>query len=450
MSSRTRWLLRLAGALLSAGAIWAAWTWLAPLPDLGRAIALAKAGRFDEAESIARDYLRRDPGSSRARMLAAQFAMQRPDPPHAEGELLDPGPALRALEHLDRIRTDDRGLSALVALYRGKAQYRLGRLVEAEASWEEAIRLDPRIPEAGWHLLELYYLQGRSEPARRLALRMHEVEPDAHDRVQYLLELLRQEAQPPAPESLIGVFEPIVRRNPDDFRANAALGLALERSGRVDPGLEALRRAVRARPDQPDAWEAWLTGLEEAGQIDALARAWDRLPGSLSDSPRFAKFAARIAQERGDGEAAVSLYRRAREADPRDRTLAFRLARALRNAGRADEADRIDGTLRVAQDAAREVPALYQELNATPTLGTSPHPELYRRAADLRERMGALEESLAWRRLALRDRPDDAESRAALERLAASIPPGEDPAPDLDVARVPDATDASGATPGVR
>jgi tetratricopeptide (TPR) repeat protein len=436
------------GVPLAVVAIWAAWAWLAPLPDLGHAIALANSGRFDEAESLARDYLRRDPDSPRAHMLAAQFAIQRPTAPPADGELLDPEPALRALEHLDRIQTVDRELSALVALYRGKAQYRLGRLVEAESSWEEAIRLNLKIPEAGWHLLELYYLQGRSPASRRLALRMHEVEPDPRDQVQYLLELLRQEAQPPAPESLIRVFEPIVRQNPDDFRANIALGLALERSGRVEPGLEALRDAVRTRPDQPDAWEAWLTGLEEAGQVDALSLAWDRLPVELSGSPRFARFAARIAQERGDAEAAIDLYRRALGADPRDRTLAFRLARALRNAGRTDEADRIDRNLLIAQEAALGVPSLYQELNATPSLSLSPHAELYRRAADLRERMGALEESLAWHRLVLRDRPDDAESRAALERLSTAIQAREGSGPHLDAALAPVATGPSRATTG--
>ena len=54
---------------------------------------------------------------------------------------------------------------------------------------------------------------------------------------------------------------------------------------------------------------------------------------------------------------------------------------------------------------------------AIKTLGLKPHPELYQRLADLREKMGRLDEAQAWHRLVLRDSPDDALSLAALERL---------------------------------
>lgn len=426
MRLRTGGVVGLVVILVSVGTLWVARSWLAPLPDLGRAISLAEAHRFDEAEALAREYLRRDPSNARACMLAAQFAIERPYAPAKPNEMLDPAPALRALEYLGRIKTDKRDLQAMAALYRGKAQYRLGRLVDAEASWDEALRLKPQIQEAGWHLLELYYLQGRVEASRRLALKMHEVEPDPHDRVQYLLEIFRQEVQPPAPESLLGVFEPIVRANPGDFRAIVTLGLALERSGRIDTGLEQVRQAVRVAPEQPDAWEAWLTLLEEAGQIDSLARALERVPKDLSASPRFARFAARVAQERNDGKAAVASYRRAVEASPRDRTLAFRLVRALSAAGLADEANHLDHFLRARQEAAAEVLPLYQELNGVSSIGTTPTPDLYKRAGALRERMGLPDEALAWYRLALKDRPDDAEGLAAVERLSRKSPPVEE------------------------
>ncbi|MHC5538140.1 tetratricopeptide repeat protein, partial [Singulisphaera rosea] len=382
------------------------------------------------------DYLRRDPSDARAQMLTAQFAIERPYLPANPDELLDPAPALRALEHLQHIKTDLPRLQATAALYRGKAQYRLGRLVDAEASWEEALRLNPQIQEAGWHLLELYYLQGRIEASRRLALKMHQIEPDPHDRVQYLLEILRQEAQPPAPESLLGVFGPIVRANPKDFRALVTLGLAFERSGRIDSGLEQVRQAVRVAPEQPDAWEAWLTLLEEAGQIDNLERALERLPNDLSGSPRFARFSAKVAQERNDREAAVAGYRRAVDASSGDRTLAFRLIRALSAAGLADEANRLDRSLSARQEAVAEILPLYQELNGISTIGKTPAPDLYKRAGNLRERMGLRDEALAWYRLALKDRPDDAETLAAVERLSHASPSvAEERPPELSSSR---------------
>ena len=60
------------------------------------------------------------------------------------------------------------------------------RFDEAEAAWLEALRIDPTAPEVGWNLLALYYVQGREEEARRLALRLYRVEPDPHDRASLL------------------------------------------------------------------------------------------------------------------------------------------------------------------------------------------------------------------------------------------------------------------------
>ncbi len=52
------------------------------------------------------------------------------------------------------------------------------------------------------------------------------------------------------------------------------------------------------------------------------------------------------------------------------------------------------------------------------TLAIAPHPDLYHRLADLRERMGRPDEATAWHRLVLKDDPNDALSRAAVDRLA--------------------------------
>ncbi|WP_422922934.1 tetratricopeptide repeat protein [Singulisphaera sp. PoT] len=417
MTRRSTRLLWLVAALLPVGTTWAAWSWMAPGPDLREAIALAKSNRFDEAEALAQKYLARDPKSARAHMLLAQFALNRPESPSPNEADPEAGKrnARRALEHLDQIRTDatnlDPKLPPLVALYRGKARNRLGSLVEAEASWEEALRLDPQIPEAGWHLLEMQYLQGRVEDSRQFALKMHGIELDPHDRVQYLVEILRQEARTPAPESLLPIFEPIVRDHPQDYRARIALGLARVRSGRIDAGIDELRQAVRLQPERPEPWQAWLTGMEEAGQIDNLIRAWDRLPLSFADSDRFSTFAARIEQERGDFAKAIEQYRRARHASPWDRTALFRLGRALSNAGKTAEAAEVDRELRGINEAVAEVPSLHEELNALPDLGITPYPELCERVARNRQQLEHLDESRAWQALADRDRAKELASR---------------------------------------
>ena len=56
----------------------------------------------------------------------------------------------------------------------------------------------------------------------------------------------------------------------------------------------------------------------------------------------------------------------------------------------------------------------YYETLSIQSLGISPHPELYQRLADLREKMGRIDEARAWHRLVLRDSAENAVSLAAL------------------------------------
>ena len=121
-------------------------------------------------------------------MLMAQAALARPDQK----------PRL-AIEHLRRARVPSPEARAIVRLNEGKAYSALGRNNLAERSWLEAIRLDPLAPEAGWNLLGLYQVQGRREDAHRLGMTLFAREPDPHDRVQLLLELLRRMPSRSAP-----------------------------------------------------------------------------------------------------------------------------------------------------------------------------------------------------------------------------------------------------------
>ncbi len=419
MTVRGRLATGIAAVAATAGLAWASWVAVRPAPRLDHVIALAQAGRFDEAQALAAEHARRDPGNNQAHVLIAQMALNRPEPPTPPGGRPDPKPALLALEHLDkvRIRPGDHALAAIVALNRGKAEYRLARMDDAEASWNEAIRLDPRVPEAGWCLLEIYYLQDRPGDARRLALRLHEVEPDPRDRVQLLLELVRQDAQPMEPGSVVQWFEPVVRQNPADLHASLALGLFLVRASQVDRGLEVLRGAVRRHPKSPDAWDAWLTGLDDAGQVELMEQGLSRLPPALADSDRFARHRARVAQEHANWQAAARDYRRAWQAAPHDHRLRYRLSRALRNAGEAAEAERHEQGYQAYVAASREIRALYERANADKALGIAPRTLQYQEIAELRERMGRPDEARAWHRLVLRHKPSDPTSRTALARL---------------------------------
>jgi tetratricopeptide (TPR) repeat protein len=410
-------LIVLVPVVFVAGLVWFVRPAFRSRPSLDEAVSLAEAGAFDQAEAKLRARLAATPDESAAHLLLAQVLLRRPDPPPTPVDRPSPGPGRAALEHLDRVRPENPRMAVLLETNRGNALYRLMRLEEAEAAWLRALQLNSAAPEVGWSLLDLWYLQGREDEARRLALHLFEVEPDPRDRVQLLLELVRQDARPPAPGSLVKWFAPVVRDHPDDLRSTLAMGLALVRDSRIEPGLDLLRDGARRHPGRPEAWDGLLTALDESGQLDGMREVLDSLPPTFAAEPRLAKHRARVAQEDRAWEEAVRQYRLARRAEPFNRTVEYRLSRALRHAGDHEEANQIEQRVRVRDRAMLELRTLYDEAGETTGPGPRPRPDLYRRLADVREQMQRLDEARAWHRLVLQVDPQNPESRAALDRL---------------------------------
>ncbi len=387
--------------------------------DVQQVNRLAAAGLFEQALRRVETALVAEPDNGVLRVLAARLALDRPDPQPR-----------RALEHLGRFRSADPALAARAKFAQGQVVYSSLGFAEAESCWREALRLDPKVPEAAWALLDLTYLEGRSEEARRLALRQHEIEPDPHDRVHLLLELVRQDVEPPEPGTVATLFAPVVRANPDDLHAVLTLGRALVRNSQTEEGLATLDAVSRRWPESVNAWDALLMGLDAAGQPDRLAEAWARVPPPWHDDARMARHEGNTAQARGDWAGAARAYRRAWSARLDDVTSAYRLSRMLHALGRHDQASGCDRFVRGAQAAQAELPGLYKEADAFQDLGRQPHRTLYLRLADNRERLGRLDEARAWHRLVLSECPDDPCSRTALERLQSlgrcEAPPGQD------------------------
>jgi len=433
MKSRPRqWILIVVTAVLFGGPIATLGIWraLGPTLSLNEVRALARARQFDQAQALLSRYLRAHPKNARAHLLMAEITTE---PTHAQPEI--------ALDHLGKIRPDTSKQAALVKFFEGKARYQQGRYDLAETCWAEALRLDPIVPEAGWALVDLLDKEGRTEEAHRLGMRLHQVEPDPRDRVRILLEMSRIDLETPDPLSQVQLFEPLVKEHPGNFPLSVTLGLALTRANRSEEGLQVLHDALSRHPDSPEAWDAWLTGLYQASEAEKLAQEFDHLPKELAGDPRFAKHEGMISQFARDWPRAVRADLRAFAFEPFNWGVCYRLRFVLRQAGNTAEFERIDRiyeTYKIAYKQMRgsyyerfepgetsNFPAedftqhrgAYYETLATKTLGLKPHPELYQRLADLREKMGRLDEARAWHRLVLRDSPDDALSLAALERL---------------------------------
>ncbi len=384
--------------LISLGLILGSWKLLAPSAPLDRQRfeSLTRLGQFDQAEALLKTHLQEAPEDGEAHFLLAQLVLERPDGPKTG---VPRSEASRALDHLREARPSAGVPAALIALYRGKALYHLRRWDQAEAAWLEALRLDPKVPEAGWGLLDLYYLEGRRREARDLGLRLLEAEPDPRDRAQLLLELIRQDAVRPDPVSLVKQFEPVAQEDPEGVHSCAALGLSMIRSSQVEKGLVVLRELVSRQPSSEIAWDALLTGLDNAPRPDEFLRTMDQLPVSMARLPEFASHNGRAAELRRDWPAAIVAYRRGLQFDPADFETAVRLARVLGFAKQVDEANALERRIAGYRAASKELLQLFEQADAVKTLGVEPHPDLIRQLAENRDRMWRSKEAQAWRRM---------------------------------------------------
>lgn len=376
-----------------------------PLPTINQVNSLIRSEQYDEAESRLRDLLWADAGNFEARMLLAHVLLERPDPKPDE-----------LLVEISRIHTSDPSRRARLLVYEGRARYALKRYDLAEAAWLDALSHDPLVPEAPWLLVDLYYIEGRLDEIRELALRQYAAEPDPVDRVRFLVEMIRPEVNVLSSGGIIHDLGPIVAANPDDVRTSVALGRALAREGQVDAGLKMLRSLVKSHPADVACWDALLEGLGNAGDLDGLAEAIDAVPAELRSNPRMAFHRGRLALDRGDRPRAIKELEQVVQRRPSDRRALFRLESALKGVDQAkgEEVSRQRARL---EELQRDQKTAYDEADGLISRGRLPSTDLCHHIANLREELGHPDEAIAWHRLVLIDRPDDAVSLAALARL---------------------------------
>lgn len=375
-------------------------------PNLNAIRELARQRHFRRAMDQLEVYLRSHPDDASAHLLMGQLATEPPEP----------RPRI-ALVHLASARPKAPKEAARVRFFEGKAHYQEARYDLAESAWTEALELDPLVPEAGWALVDLLDKEGRLREAHRVGMQLYQVEPDPLDRARILLDMTRLDIDIVSPGSQVLLFGPLAKEHPENLQLSLTVGLALVRDSRGAEGVKVLEAALGRFPDSPDAWEAWLTGLNGAYEAHRLMEEFGRLPHSMADDPRFAVHEGIVAQNLGDWPRAIRAFRRAAAYEPYNGVLTYRLRAALRHAGDRAEFERVNRWYVSFEDAFRTVRAVYDEAVATPTLGTAPHPDLYHRLADLRERMGRPDEAQAWHSLILRDAPTDPVSLAAIKRL---------------------------------
>ncbi len=365
------------------------WWLVRPRATLDGLDALVSAGRFDDAQSRIVAYLETNPTDQRARLRLARLSLDRPDPQYSI-----------ALEEVEAIRSPDPRLAAEWKGVEGSALYGLGRFAAAEATWRDALKIDRAAPEVGWGLLNLYALQARDDEARALGLELFAVEPDPHDRIQILLQLIRHDAHAISAEAVIGQLEPVCRAHPGDIPSAVALAQGYIRDGRLADARKLLDPIVASPAATPPAWSAYLDALMAAGDVSTVEGALMRMPESLRSGPRFDATRGWLAAQKRDWVASANFFRNAWQDRPADPSLAYRLMNALRLAGRTEELDRLGPHLRAVNSSRDRLREFYDEIDALPDLGRNPYGDRFEPLAAFLDQIGRRPEAEAWRQAA--------------------------------------------------
>jgi tetratricopeptide (TPR) repeat protein len=219
------------------------------------ASALAEVERWDQAARSFSEAIRRDRGllqaySGLSLALTRQGRFAAADSVAQAGLRLFPG--------------DPQNASLLITS--GTARERLGRIAEAEAAYNEALRIDPTNREALFNLSRLY---------------------------------MDREAYAPA----LPLLQRLVSADPSDAEAAVNLGVASLHTGRRAEAADAWNRAIKANPRLPQPYMNLAALHHQAGETEEAARILEAFIAVDPGQAEALGFPALAAQLRGGGTA---------------------------------------------------------------------------------------------------------------------------------------------------
>lgn len=218
-------------------------------------------------------------------------------------------------------------------------------------------------------------------------------------------------------EPAVADYRAALDRDPTDIASQRGLAEALEKLLRFDEALQAWTVVLDAEPED---------GTAVVGRSNALARTGDAntarrdLNAWLADHPNdlaALEAAGRLELVEGNAAAAIERLTAAIDLRAEDAELRYALGRALRLAGRNDEADE---HLAYRQAAEEPLARLRELLNDLP--GRPQDPDIRAEIGELTYRWKSREEGLQWCAAALDLDPEHAAARDLLSRHAAESP----------------------------
>ncbi len=215
----------------------------------------------------------------------------------------------------------------------GLALFGQGRLEEGVACYRRVVELTPKRSAAHFDLSVALAKLGREDEARDALEESFRLDPRRKDMLDAF-----QSQQAGSFEEAQGLYQKVLRREPNNVHATRLLGAVEIALGRYRKAERRLRAAVAMDPDYFAAWTDLARALieqerfEEAG--DALRRAIDLEPESAYPRALLGNMLSRA----GNYEHAISEYRTALAKQPTHGGSLAGLGHALKTVGRQDEA----------------------------------------------------------------------------------------------------------------
>jgi tetratricopeptide (TPR) repeat protein len=264
---------------------------------LGRT--LADAGRAVEGEAVCRDLVRRQPNNPEMHYaLGNALAKQG-----GQGKLAE---AVAAFQEAIRLKPDYANAHHNLGLTR----YYQGKLAEAVAAYQEAIRLKPDFPMAHNNLGNaLYYQRKLAEAvaAYQEAIRLKPDFPMAHFNLGNTLRVQGKSAE------AVAAFQEAIRLKADYANAYNNLGLALFDRGTLAEAAAAFQEAIRLKPDLPEAHNNLGSALANQGKLAEAVAAYQTGIRLQPDYPNTYSSLGLLLRDQGRFREALASLRKGHE-----------------------------------------------------------------------------------------------------------------------------------------
>ncbi len=260
---------------------------------------------------------------------------------------------------------------------RGVALMDMGRASEAEADLKKVIQLQPDFARAHRAMGLLLLDQGKTDEAKRSLSRAIELDEKLTGvRIYYASALIKSGD----PAAAIAHLQTAIRMGESLQLAEALLGLAFERTGKIDDAFATYTRVIERESTNHFAREGRARILEQKGE---LARAVEdySIAYRQQPSPDLARHLAGVYRRAGQPQAAVQIYRALIKDKPEEMGLRVELARAMVENNQAEEAVKEIEPMLAAHPNSPKLLVLVGDLsfNDKPDLAAS----YYRRALDV-------------------------------------------------------------------